>query len=85
MNKGSLKNLENKIILSKKNYFDLIKIKEKLEKILITEEGKFSVISLDDTKKKKGSFEKAFGILKNSFGKNSSLSYITKLRKIWRE
>ena len=77
--------MKNKIILSKKNYFDLIKIKEELEKILITEEGKFSVVNLDNTKKKKESFEKAFGILRNSFSKNSSLNYATKLRKIWRE
>jgi len=63
------------IILSKKEYSELIRIKDIIERILISaREKKIS---------KKDNFLEAFGVLKNSF-KGDSLNYIFKLRKEWR-
>ncbi|OGZ96732.1 MAG: hypothetical protein A3J10_03470 [Candidatus Sungbacteria bacterium RIFCSPLOWO2_02_FULL_54_10] len=35
--------------------------------------------------KKKGFADAAFGILRDDFGKESSISYVAKLRKAWRK
>ncbi len=36
-------------------------------------------------KKTPGIWERSFGILKNSFGKDSSVNVVKKMRKSWRE
>lgn len=64
-----------KLILDKKEYFELLKIKEIVERILSSAERKEFP--------KKNSFLKSFGILKDSL-KENSLEYISKLRKKWR-
>ena len=61
------------IILNKKEYLQLLKMKKMLEKILNSKSVKKRKIS-----------EKAFGILKESFGKKSSVFYVSKMRKSWR-
>lgn len=37
------------------------------------------------TEKKKGFADAAFGIVRDGFGKESSVSYVAKLRKAWRK
>ena len=61
------------IILNKKEYLQLLKMKRMLEKILNSKSVKKREVS-----------EKAFGILKESFGKKSSVFYVSKMRKSWR-
>lgn len=61
-------------VLTKREYLELSKIKEKLEDIL----------RIEKEEKKKRVFESAFGLLKNSFEGKDSLDYVTELRKEWR-
>jgi hypothetical protein len=65
-----------KVTLTKKEYSELMEIKEKLDKIL--REKKRA------TSSKENNFLEAFRILKRSF-KGDSLDYIAKLRKEWRK
>ncbi|MDI6883088.1 MAG: hypothetical protein QMC93_01265 [Patescibacteria group bacterium] len=60
--------------ITEKEYSELWKVKDILERILRPEEKKPS---------KRDSFLKAFGILKNKI-KGDSLDYVSKLRKEWR-
>ena len=41
------------------------------------------ILNSKSVKKRKVS-EKAFGVLKESFGKKSSIFYVSKMRKLWR-
>jgi len=61
------------IILNKKEYLQLLKMKRMLEKILNSKSARKRKVS-----------EKAFGVLKESFGKKSSVFYVSKMRKLWR-
>ena len=61
------------IILNKKEYLQLLKMKRMLEKILNSKSARKRKVS-----------EKAFGVLKESFGKKSSVFYVSKTRKLWR-
>jgi hypothetical protein len=60
----------SKIIIDKKEYLELMKIKEIFERILKVKKRKMP---------KKNGFLKAFGVLKEI--KGSSLNYVSKLRK----
>lgn len=40
---------------------------------------------VEDAEKKRGFADAAFGVLKDGFGKGSSVSYVSKLRKSWRK
>jgi hypothetical protein len=62
------------VIITKKEYKDLINIKDIIERILT----RGAIIPKEDT------LSGAFGILKKEF-KGSSLDYISKLRKEWRK
>ena len=63
------------IILDKKEYSELVKMRDIIERILSSvKEKRIS---------KKDNFLEAFGVLKDSF-KENSLDYISKLRKEWR-
>ncbi len=84
MNKRSSNNLNNIITLSKKDYLGLLKIRKELEKILAAKRKELLLTGKSNNKKEDRSFKKAFGVLKNSFGKNNSLNYVVKLRKAWR-
>ncbi len=64
----------NTVTIPKKEYEKLKEAKRKLESTgyRISKNGKGKL------------FEKAFGVLKNSFGRGSSAVYVSKLRKAWR-
>jgi hypothetical protein len=64
----------SKIIVDEKEYLELMRVKDILEKILRLR-GKKSP--------KKNGFLNAFGILKEI--KGDSVSYVSKLRKEWRK
>ena len=83
MNRKDFNN-EDIIILSKKDYFKLLKVRKELEKILTAKRKEFLVAGKPNNKKRNALFKKAFGVLKNNFGKDNSLNYIIKLRKAWR-
>ena len=61
------------IILNKKEYLQLLRMKRMLEKILNSKSVRKKRIS-----------EKAFGVLKESFRGKSSVFYVSKMRKSWR-
>lgn len=65
----------NTITTPKREYNDLVEAKKILGRI-----GKIPSSKNGDNK----FIDAAFGILKNSIGKKSSISYISKLRKSWR-
>jgi len=44
----------------------------------------FRAMRIVEAKKKRGFSDVAFGILKNAFGKGTSVSYVAKARKAWR-
>ncbi len=64
------------VTFSKKEYSDLVEVKERLEEILRNKRRKASF--------KKDGFLKAFGLLKGKL-KGSSSDYVSKLRKEWRK
>ena len=64
------------IILDKKEYSELVRMRDIIERIL--DSVKEKRIS------KKDNFLEAFGVFKDSF-KENSLDYISKLRKEWRD
>jgi hypothetical protein len=66
----------NNATVTKKEYSTIKEAKEILGTML-----RFSLF----TKKDKEFKDTAFGILKNSFGKEPSTSYVTNLRKSWRK
>jgi hypothetical protein len=59
-----------RIIISKKEYAELMNAKRRLATL--------------DRKKMMRFIEAAFGALRGDFGKGSSEEYVTKLRKSWR-
>ena len=59
-----------RIVISKKEYAELMNAKRRIATI--------------DRKKKMRFIETAFGAFKNDYGKESSVEYVTKLRKSWR-
>jgi|GEM_PF-3595500 len=63
-----------RIIIDEKEYLELVKLKDILEKILRLKEKR---------PPKTNGFLKAFGVLKKI--KGNSLVYVTKLRKEWRK
>ena len=65
------------LTLDKKEYSELTRIKDIIEKILNSAKARKTV------KLKEDGFSKAFGVLKNDI-KGNSLDYICKLRKEWR-
>lgn len=67
--------MKNVITLTREEYLELLKAKKKLSL-------KTKVFSLGE--RKRGFSDSAFGILKRSFGKGSSSSYIAKIRASWR-
>lgn len=64
------------ITIDKKEYFDLIKMKDIIERIIDSAREK-------EYSKKNSAFLDAFGVLKNNF-KGNSLNYVSKIRKEWR-
>jgi hypothetical protein len=64
----------SKIIIDEKEYLELMKIKEILERILKSKKRKIP---------KRNGFLKAFGVLEEI--KRSSLNYVSKLREEWRK
>jgi len=64
------------VTLGKKEYSELLEIKRRLEKVLKEKKGEIS--------SEKDNFLKALGILKGKI-RGDSLSYISKLRREWRE
>lgn len=64
----------NTVTLTEKEYKELRGAKRRLDVFLK---------SLS-TRGRKGFIESAFGVLKNSYGKKSSASYVSKMRKAWR-
>lgn len=69
--------LKNEVTIDKKDYLALLKIKKVLEGVFGSERKK-------EKMRGKGALERAFGVLKDSFGSESSLEYVKKLRKEWR-
>ena len=65
------------ITFTKKEYAELLTIKNKLDSILA--EKRAAVYPNGDFLKN------AFGILRDSFGEGDSLDYVNKLRKEWRK
>lgn len=59
---------------------DTITIPVKEYKRLLRTGGK-----VEGAEKKKGFADTAFGILRGGFGRESSVSYVAKLRKSWRK
>ena len=59
-----------RFVISKKDYTELMDAKRKLATL--------------DRKKRTRLIDAAFGVLKGGFGKGSSVTYVTKLRKSWR-
>lgn len=64
------------LVITKKEYEELVEAKKRLDTVLK---------SLPDASNKISFFDKAFGILKGSFGKKTSAAYVMMLRKAWRE
>ncbi len=64
------------LVITKKEYEELLEAKKRLDTVLTV---------LPNAGKKISFFDRAFGILKGSFGKKTSTAYVTALRKAWRE